>query len=99
MRINPATIPELHELHAFLRKQTVGVLFAMTAIMYLGRDGHDDHRYDFLKSYTQISEFCENTDEAPDFLLVKVPLPDYLERGLDVLVAEGLDVDELLGSM
>ena len=93
MELRGPTNAEL-ELREFLRRQTAGVVYALIAIMYVGRDGlaHGD----FLAHYEQMSDTFPTPEIAIDQMLRKTPLADYLQRGIDRLAAAGIDVDALL---
>jgi Protein of unknown function (DUF3775) len=90
--------PEWQQLRAFLRRQSPAVVYALLALMYLGRDGPCEKRYNFLKWYSWASGNYPNPKIGVDKLLSKIQLADYLERALEELADQDIDVDQLLGA-
>ena len=89
----PRTAEE-RRLREFLEAQPPAVVYLLIAIMYLGRG--DFEAKDLLDQYGDMSEACGNPKAAARQMVVKLPLPDYLEQGLNKLARAGMDVDKLL---
>jgi len=81
-------------LREFLEAQAPAVVFLLTAIMYLGRGDFDAK--DLLDQYIEISVSFGNPKLAARQMLVKMPLPEYLEEGWHQLAQAGVDIDGLL---
>jgi hypothetical protein len=91
--LRPATAEE-KRLQEFLQAQPPGVIYLLTAIMYFGR-GDFDSKDEFLEYYADVSETFGNPKAAARQMMVKEPLPEYLEQGLQNLQKVGLDIDKL----
>jgi hypothetical protein len=85
---------EERRLREFLEAQPAAVVYLLIAIMYLGRG--DFEAKDLLDQYTDMREMFGNPTSAVRRMFVKLPLPDYLEQGLNKLARAGIDVDKVL---
>src|SRR5437016_5193745 len=85
---------EEKRLNDFLQAQPPAVIYLLTAMMYFGR-GDFDSKNEFLDCYADARETFGSPKTAARQMLVKEPLPDYLEQGLQKLHKLGLDADKL----
>lgn len=79
---------------AFLSSQSAAVIYTITLIMYAGRG--DFPIDDFMTQYEEMADNFPKPERAIEQMLEKVPLPDYLTEGLDMLAGQSVDVDTLL---
>jgi hypothetical protein len=82
------------ELTKFLYAQNVAVIYTLVLIMYAGRG--DFPIDDFMTQYEEMGDTFDKPDYAVNQMMEKVPLPDYLQSGLDLLEQAGINVDTLL---
>ena len=85
--------PEMTALKQFLRSLPAGLVYQIMAIMYLGRGDYDTD--DLLDYYVHLSDVNHTHDYAIRHMANKIPLSEYLERGLSELEADGKDVDRV----
>ncbi len=86
---------EERRLDSFLQSQTPAVVYLLTAVMYLGRG--DFEVKDLRDQYEAMSESFGGREWAARQMMEKLPLPDYLEQGLQKLIQSRFDADRLLG--
>jgi hypothetical protein len=94
----PATAPvkpEKERLRTFLLGQPPAIIYAVMTVMYLGR-GDYGSELDFLERYTQLSDVARKPEWGVNQMVNKIPLADYLERGMKLAAAIGIAVDDLL---
>ena len=85
--------PQEDELRAFLRALPPDDLYAIMAIMYLGRG--DYNAVGVAEERRRLMNTFPDPDYASRFMMSKGPLAEYLQDGLATLAADGIDVDTL----
>jgi hypothetical protein len=94
LRENRSPVENTRELRDYLLGQSVAVIYTLTLIMYVGRG--DIRVTDFRVLYDRVRWIFPTSREAVNQMVEKAPLPDYLDKGLRLFAAEGIDADLLL---
>jgi hypothetical protein len=63
--------------------------------MYIGRDHDSKEGLDMLDHYQDMSDSFDDPQDAIRQMVEKLPLPDYLKEGIEILRKHRKDIDSL----
>jgi hypothetical protein len=85
--------PEEKKLRQFLTRLKGDTLYKLALVMYLGRGDIDKH--ELQSKYKEIREDFSTATRLISFMMDKASLADYLERGMEILRNENIDLNKM----